>query len=85
MLTKGANVNAKIGEDSTALYIAAKVGNTATAQLLVKHGAEVKMRNNNGETALQKAATNGREVAKVILKRQDLDCNAEKWLQQARF
>jgi len=68
-LAKGADVNAKDGWNSIPLHISAMIGDAAMTQLLLERGADVELKSNVGETALQKAATNGCEgVVKVILK-----------------
>ena len=44
----------------TPLYLASIRGALAVVRLLLEHGADVKVKDKNGETALQEAAARGR-------------------------
>jgi ankyrin repeat protein len=52
LLNKGADVEAKAGDEGTALHIVAKHGHKAVVQLLLDRGANVEAKTKDGETAL---------------------------------
>ncbi len=71
-INAGADVNARDKSDKyggTALIKAAMLGHTATAALLLKHGADINAKDNRGSTALMWAAMLGyTETAELLLK-----------------
>ena len=56
LLASGADVNARNNLKSTALILAAQMGDPATVKLLLEKGAEVEVRDEWGYTALLYAA-----------------------------
>jgi len=68
LLSKGANVNAKDEDGSTALIAAAREGHTKTLKVLIEAGANVKTKDNGGITALMIAAVFGHtETVKALI------------------
>jgi len=68
-LAAGMDVNAKNGEDDTALTRASEEGNTAVVRTLLDAKANVDERDHDGQPALCGAAYNGRiDVVKLLLK-----------------
>jgi ankyrin repeat protein len=55
LIEKGADVNTKANDGTTALMLATWIENTETAQLLIKKGADVNAKANDGTTALMLA------------------------------
>ena len=70
LLHHGADVNARIDNESTALHWAAQQGHTDTVRVLLKHGADVNARANYKETALDLAAQEGHTEIVQLLKQQ---------------
>ena len=60
LLDAGADVNKRSRDGSTALTIAASLGDDKYIQLLIKSGADVNIPNHQGETALISAVKHGR-------------------------
>jgi ankyrin repeat protein len=60
---KGANVNATGADGSTAIMYAAANGDLELVRALIKAGANVKLKNQFGTSALTEAAIIGREAA----------------------
>lgn len=58
MLAAGADVNARDGENSTVLMLAAHAGDLPMVNTLIKGGADVNARDDGGWTALSKAVYN---------------------------
>jgi ankyrin repeat protein len=52
LMKYGANIDAKTGNGSTALFFAARFGHVETVRRLLKHGADPSIANENGETAV---------------------------------
>src|SRR5208337_5502443 len=68
LLDKGAEVNAKNDNGSTALMAASLQGHPEIVQALLAKGAEVNAKNNNGSTALMAACLQGhREIVEALL------------------
>ncbi|KAJ5764963.1 hypothetical protein N7520_004522 [Penicillium odoratum] len=85
LLDKGARVNAKTKHGSTALHVVHHKS-TTIAQILLEHGADLSLEDENGQTPLQEAAANGgEEMVKFFLRYQGLESDAKKWIQQAQF
>ena len=59
LLGKGADVNARGDDSSTALMVASAHGHRDVVGLLLKKGADVNARTNNGATALMVASVHG--------------------------
>jgi ankyrin repeat protein len=69
LLAKGADVNAKDRDGSTALMIASSLDKPEVVQLLLDEGADVNARNKNGLTALMLASKQGyRKVKELLIK-----------------
>ena len=51
LLEAGADANVANEDGQTALMLAARTGNVAVAELLVKHGADVNRRENSSRTS----------------------------------
>jgi hypothetical protein len=77
-LSKGADVNARTKDGTTALMLAAEGAKLEVIPMLLAKGADINAKDNRGQTALMKAAK-GRwkhlEVVKLLVK-QGADCNA---------
>ena len=67
LLTKGANVNHKNAEGTTALHHAATGGHTDTAKLLIDKGADMEAKDNRGWNALVNAAGAGKTKTAALL------------------
>lgn len=68
LLDQGIDVNARDGNNNTALICAAGSGNTETVDLLLKRGADVNAIDDGGWTALIRAAFRGHaECVKLLL------------------
>ena len=64
------HVNARSGEGSTPMYIAASEGHSDILLLLIERGADVDDRNEDGNTPLHRASRNGRlEAVQLLLDR----------------
>src|SRR5205085_2428076 len=59
LLAKNADINAKDGDDATALMVAASSGHTETVRLLLAHDADTNIATTDGQTALMAAAYGG--------------------------
>jgi len=68
-LMAGANINAQEKlYGNTALVVASKYGYTEIVKLLLEAGADVNVKNKDGETALMKASYNGyTEIVKMLI------------------
>ena len=67
MLKAGADVNALEGTHSTALMYAAYFGRLEAADILIKQGADLNVRDQGGHTALYWAkSTNHSDIAALI-------------------
>ncbi|GMQ94957.1 MAG: hypothetical protein BMS9Abin13_067 [Patescibacteria group bacterium] len=76
-LEKGANVNTKDKDGTTALMIAVLYVHTEVTKLLLDRGADVNAKDKDGTTALMIAALFGQtEIADILLK-YDADVNAK--------
>jgi len=68
LVSKGADVNAKIHEDATSLHMASLKGSTELAKVFVSAGADVNAKDNSGFTPLHVAAFSGHtELAKFLV------------------
>jgi cytohesin len=61
LLAKGADPNARVGNQSTALMIAAEAGNSGAVRLLLEWGADPNLKDYLGSTALSYAASGGQD------------------------
>ena len=69
LLKRGAEADARDGEDCTALMAAAAHGHEQVAEMLLRHGAGIHLQDSAGITALMMAAANGHEqVAEMLLR-----------------
>ena len=59
LLDKGADIDARSNDGSTALILAAQQGATSSAKVLLARGADVNAKTNDGETALTIATSKG--------------------------
>ncbi len=67
LLSRGANVNARAPNEATSLMLAAREGRTDVAEDLVKAGADPRLTNDLGETALDWAMRHGNiSIAKLV-------------------
>lgn len=67
LLSRGANVNARAPNEATSLMLAAREGRTDLAEDLVKAGADPRLTNDLGETALDWAMRHGNiSIAKLV-------------------
>ena len=66
-LAAGADVNAKIGEE-TPLHFAALFGRKEVVELLITKGADVNAKDDEGETPLDQAGTSWPEIANILRK-----------------
>lgn len=67
MIEKGADVKAKTIDCVTPLHIASANGNRDLVALLLKHGADINAKSNNGDTALTKSAKDNKEIALFLV------------------
>jgi len=69
LIAKGAAVNHRDGDGSTALMYAARNGDTQAVNVLLRNGAEVNIADKEGETALMKAAASScnEETVRALL------------------
>ena len=68
-LANGADVNAKRGDFTTPLHLAAQGGHKEIAELLIANGVDVNAKKNNGRTPLDRAIwINETEIADLIRK-----------------
>ena len=68
LLSRGADVNAKADNGTTALFAAASRGHGEIVSLLLSNGADVDAERTDGETALLQGSRNGHgEVASLLL------------------
>ena len=58
MLSKGADINSQSGLDYTPLMMASVFNDPDAVRFLLEHGADVSVKNSDGETALSLAAKN---------------------------
>jgi len=67
LLDKGADPNAKSQSGSTPLHTVAFTGDRASLDLLLEHGADRAIKNNDGKTAKDIATERGNEdVARIL-------------------
>lgn len=76
LIEKGANVNAQLGDDTTALMRASCKGHTKIAELLIKAGANVDQKNTKGWTALMWCAFQGNKKTAELLINNGADVDA---------
>ena len=70
LLTHGADVNAKTGDNNTPLIWAAEKGYTEMVKALLEKGAEMDHQNNEDNTALMLAAREGhKDIVELLLKK----------------
>ena len=70
LLSRGADVNIRIGLDhSAALHMAALCNSTDVIEVLLKHGASTNIKDRNGRTPIDVARAMNREVAVRLLER----------------
>ncbi|KAI9889411.1 MAG: hypothetical protein M1814_005347 [Vezdaea aestivalis] len=74
---KGADVEAKTNDGSTALYWAARNGHETVVKLLLEKGADVEAKGEYGWTALHWAARNGHEAIIKLLLEKGADIEAK--------
>jgi ankyrin repeat protein len=69
LIAKGAAVNHRDGDGSTALMYAARNGDTQAINVLLRNGASVNLADKEGETALMKAAASScnEETVRALL------------------
>lgn len=68
LIEKGADVNAKAGEDMTALIWAASESNFEMVKLLIEEGAKVNQQTKKGHTALHSAVLDDKiKMARILL------------------
>ena len=69
LIAKGATVNLRSSDGSTALMFAARNGDTLAVNALLRNGAEVNIADKEGETPLMKAAANScnEETVRALL------------------
>jgi len=68
LLSKGADVNARADDSSTALMVASAHGHRDVVGLLLKKGADVNARTNSGATALMVASVHGYlKIVKLLI------------------
>ena len=77
-LANGADVNAKRGDFTTPLHLAAQGGHKEIAELLIAAGADVNAKNKYGTTPLHKAAFYGHKEIAELLIANGVDVNAKK-------
>ena len=69
LLNRGANANVSLANGTTALMVAAAVGNSSIVQMLLSHRALLNVRNKEGSSALLAAAGAGNsDVAMLLIK-----------------
>ena len=68
LLRRGAEVNGKTGNGSTALFFAARFGHMEVVQLLLKNQADPTVENENGETAVDWALKSANTDIEAILR-----------------
>ena len=69
LLNRGANANQTLANGTTALMVAASVGNREIVTILLSHHAKLNIHNQDGSTALLTAAGSGNsDVAKLLIK-----------------
>ncbi|KAF8492973.1 hypothetical protein F5888DRAFT_857262 [Russula emetica] len=66
LLERGVDVNARAKDDSTALHEASAYGTPEVVRLLLEHGANVEMKNNNGRTPHQTMSGTPRDKASKL-------------------
>jgi len=77
LIDKGAQLEAKDGEDMTPLYLAARHGCVQIVRLLCDRGADVEARDNYGRRPIHWAASNGHiSVVKELIEERNADINA---------
>ncbi|MCA9242510.1 MAG: ankyrin repeat domain-containing protein [Phycisphaerales bacterium] len=76
LLSLGADVDAKNDSGDTALHIAADIGDTASARLLVRQGAAVNAQTRDGMTPLHAAAKRGSAELVAFLLSEGADVDA---------
>jgi ankyrin repeat protein len=70
LVDKGADPNAKAQSGSTPLHTVAFTGDRASLDLLLKHGADPALTNNEGKTAADIARERGnQEIADLLVAR----------------
>lgn len=70
LLDRGADANARVDDDWTALIVASSKGHTSVVRMLLDKGADINAKNKAGGTALTSASFNGcTETVKLLLDR----------------
>jgi ankyrin repeat protein len=69
LITKGADVNAKTDDGSTALILAAQNGNMEMVKLLLQKAADVNIKTNEGKTAYELAKSKGHTAIVRLLEK----------------
>ena len=68
LIKRGAEVNAKTGNGSTALFFASRFGHIDVVRLLLKNQADPTVENENGETAVDWALKSANTDIEAILR-----------------
>jgi len=77
LISKGANVNAKLSTGQTALMLA--IPSVEIVKLLIENGADVNAKDRDGETALIESADFDYEIVKMLIKKGvDIDAKNNK-------
>ena len=68
LLDRGADIEARTGEGTTALMFASGGGQVAAVELLLDRGADIEARNDDGNTALILASAMGEDEVAAVLR-----------------
>lgn len=69
LLREGVDPNVRVGDEKTALMIAAENGATEAARILIQRGADVNAKDETGRTALQIARENHQKTIIALLEK----------------